>query len=82
MLKSFFEEILADRDDAGELVDLSDDSSDFEFIDTFDIDQEYLDSFLQNTASSLLPVVRKIFPFIFSKAAAHSSVVSKNVQLL
>lgn len=80
MLKSFFEEILADRDDAGELVDLSDDSSDFEFIDTFDIDQEYLDSFLQNNSITYNQFFSSVFAYTLSRFAGSEKVLFNLVE--
>ncbi len=78
--QEFFEEILADRDDAGELVDLSYDSSDFEFIDTFDIDQEYLDSFLQNNSITYNQFFSSVFAYTLSRFAGSEKVLFNLVE--
>ena len=71
----FFDDMLADRDEVHDLLSsVNNENDEFEFIDSFDIDLEHLNSFLQNHNLTHNQFFASVFAYTLSRFSASDKV--------
>ena len=74
--REFFDVMLADRDEVDELLpSIDSEDNEFEFIDTFDINEEQLRSFLQNHSLTYNQLFTSVFAYTLSRFTGSDKVL-------
>ncbi|WP_405290050.1 D-alanine--poly(phosphoribitol) ligase subunit DltA [Methanobrevibacter sp.] len=78
--KEFFDKMLADRDEVYDLLPSVDGGDETEFVDTFDIDEEYLTSFLQDHSITYNQFFASVFGYALSRFSGSNKVLFNMIE--